>query len=74
MTHVKLGVMGSALNGKVGAANMSRPPWGWFDGQDRNRPLGEWFLDPAGVVKRHWKLPDAFSTVYTYHPFYGKFR
>jgi len=74
VTHVKLGVMGSALNGKVGAANMSRPPWGWFDGQDRNRPLGEWFLDPATVVKRHWSLPDSFSTVYTYHPFYGKFR
>jgi Zn-dependent protease with chaperone function len=72
--HVKLGVMGSALNGKVGAANMSRPPWGWFDGQDRNRPLGEWFLNPAEVIQRHWKLPADFSTVYTYHPFYGKFR
>ncbi len=45
--YIRIGVLGSALNGLVGAANMSRPPWGWFDGQDRARPLGEWFLQPA---------------------------
>ncbi len=73
-TPVKLGKMGSALNGKVGAANMSRPPWGWFDGQDQGRPLGEWFLQPAETIRRHWKLPDSFSTVYVYHPFFGQFR
>ena len=73
-THVRLGVMGSALNGVVGAANMSRPPWGWFDGQNRDRPLGEWFLQPAEVIARHWQLPESFSTAYTYHPFLGQFR
>ena len=72
--YIRLGVRGSALNGKVGAANMSRPPWGWFDGQDRNRPLGEWFLQPAETIRRHWNLPDSFSTGYVYHPFFGKFR
>lgn len=72
--HVKLGVMGSALNGVVGAANMSRPPWGWFDGQDPTRPLGEWFLQPAETIRRRWNLPDSFSTVYTYHPFLGQYR
>ena len=66
--------MGSALNGVVGAANMSRPPWGWFDGQDRARPLGEWFLQPAEIIRRRWKLPESFSTTYTYHPFLGQFR
>lgn len=73
-TYIKLGVRGSALNGVVGAANMSRPPWGWFDGQDRGRPLGEWFLQPAETIKRRWNLPDSFSTSYTYHPFFGQFR
>lgn len=72
--HVRLGVMGSAFNGRVGAPNMARPPWGWFDAQERGRPLGEWFLQPAEVVRRHWKLPESFSTTYTYHPFLGLFR
>ena len=72
--HLRLGVRGSALNGVVGAANMSRPPWGWFDGQDRTRPLGEWFLRPAETIRRRWNLPETFSTAYTYHPFFGHFR
>jgi hypothetical protein len=74
LRHIRLGVMGSALNGVIGAANMSRPPWGWFDGLDRGRPLGEWFLQPAEIIRRHWKLPESFSTTYTYHPFLGQFR
>ena len=72
--HIRVGVRGSALNGVVGAANMSRPPWGWFDGQERDRPLGEWFLRPAETAKRRWNLPQSFSTTYTYHPFFGHFR
>jgi hypothetical protein len=72
--HIKIGVLGSALNGVVGAANMSRPPWGWFDGQERGRPLGEWFLQPAETIRRRWSLPDSFSTTYIYHPFLGQFR
>jgi Zn-dependent protease with chaperone function len=72
--HVRLGIRGSALNGLVGAANMSRPPWGWFDGQDRGRPLGEWFLQPAETIRRRWALPDSFSITYMYHPFLGQFR
>ena len=71
---LKLGIRGSAFNGVVGAPNMARPPWGWFDGTERDRPLGEWFLQPAEVTRRRWQLPDAFSTVYTYHPFLGRFR
>jgi Zn-dependent protease with chaperone function len=72
--HIRLGVIGSALNGVIGAANMSRPPWGWFDGQERARPLGEWFLQPAETIRRRWQLPESFSTTYTYHPFLGQFR
>ncbi|MCW5980562.1 MAG: M48 family metalloprotease [Bryobacteraceae bacterium] len=72
--HIRLGVMGSALNGLVGGAHMSRPPWGWFDGEDRDRPLGEWFLQPAETARRRWNQPESFSTTYTYHPFLGQFR
>jgi hypothetical protein len=72
--HIRLGVMGSALNGVFGAANMSRPPWGWFDGQERTRPLGEWFLQPAETIRRRWNFAESFSMTYTYHPFLGQFR
>jgi len=72
--HVLLGVLGSALNGLVGGAYMARPPWGWFEGSERDRPLGEWFLLPAETVRRHWQLPESFSTTYTYHPFLGQLR
>lgn len=74
LRHVKLGVRGSALRGVEGAPNMSRPPWGWFDGQERDRPLGEWFLQPAETIRRKWNLPESFSTVYLYHPYLGQFR
>jgi hypothetical protein len=73
--HVRLGVMGSAFTGAVGAPNMARPPWGWFSAEERNRPLGEWFLQPAETMQRKWKLPAAsFSTTYVYHPFAGVYR
>ena len=35
---------------------------------------GEWFFDPAGTVKRHFRLGDAFSTTYLHQPFVGIFR
>ena len=64
----------SAFRGKVGGTNMARPPWGWFDGKERDRPLGEWFFDPAGTVKRHFKLDESFATVYTHTPVSGIMR
>ncbi|MDE0828381.1 MAG: hypothetical protein OSB03_04205 [Vicinamibacterales bacterium] len=41
------GALGASFRGAVGGRNMARPPWGWFDSSERERPLGEWFLDPA---------------------------
>lgn len=73
--HIRLGMLGSAFNGTVGAPNMARPPWGWFDAAERTQPLGEWFLKPAETIRRRWSLPAAsFSTTYLYHPFAGIFR
>jgi hypothetical protein len=70
----QVGRVGSAFLGKVGAANMSRPPWGWFDNQERNRPAGEWFLDPAAVIKRHFNPQGEFSVVYVHNPALAVFR
>jgi hypothetical protein len=62
--------VGSAFRGQVGfAQNMARPPWGWFDESETDRPPGEWFFDPAAVVARHFGLDKDFSTVYTYQPY-----
>lgn len=70
----RTGSFGSAFRGTVGAPNMARPPWGWFDSTEKDRPLGEWFFDPAGVVKRHYQLGDDFSGEYAHEPYLGVFR
>jgi hypothetical protein len=69
-----LGQLGSSFRGTVGGENMARPPWGWFDGNEKERPLGEWFFDPAATIKRHFGLGDDFSTVYLHNPFINIFR
>lgn len=63
-----LGVLGSAFLGVNGGRNMARPPWGWFDRNERHRPLGEWYFDPAATIKRHFRLGNDFSTSYVAHP------
>ena len=68
---VKVGKVGSALLGKIGAENVARPPWGWFDREERAQPLGAWFFDPAATIKRHYNLGDDFSTAYLHAPFVG---
>jgi hypothetical protein len=72
--QVKVGAVGTAFLGKVGAANMARAPWGWFDTQERKFPLGGWFFDPAGTVKRHFSPKGAFSVAYVHNPPLGIFR
>jgi hypothetical protein len=71
---VNLGTLGTAFTGSVGATNMARPPWGWFDRSEQEQPLGGWFFDPARVVKRHFNLGEEFSTAYVHAPFLGIFR
>ena len=38
---VSPGALGASFRGAVGGRNMARPPWGWFDSRERERPLGE---------------------------------
>ena len=71
---VSLGLLGSALRGSAGAPNKARPPWGWFDMTDRDRPLGEWFLDPAGTISRHLSAPTEWELTYLHHPYFGVYR
>jgi len=72
--QVNLGTLGTAFSGSVGASNIARPPWGWFDLNEREQPLGGWFFDPAGTIKRHFNLGEEFSIVYMHAPFLGIFR
>jgi hypothetical protein len=69
--QVNLGRIGSAFLGRVGANNMARPPWGWFDQDERDQPLGGWFFDPARTIQRHFNRGSEFSTSYVSAPFLG---
>lgn len=67
----RMGRLGSSFLGTFGAPNAARPPWGWFDRGERERPRGEWFFDPAATVKRHLGRGEDFSTAYLHAPFLG---
>lgn len=71
---VNLGTLGTAFRGSKGAPNIARPPWGWFDRNERGQAHGEWFFDPAATIKRHFNLSDNFSVAYTHAPFLAIFR
>lgn len=60
----EVGRLGSAFRGIVGGANLARPPWGWFDARDKSQPLGQWFFDPARVIRRDYGLGESFSVAY----------
>jgi hypothetical protein len=68
---ITVGKLGFAFLGKVGGQNMARPPWGWFDRNTRDEPLGLWFFDPAKIIKRDFKLDRSFSTTYARRPFWA---
>lgn len=72
--EIKLGILGVAFSGKVGAQNIARPPWGWFERTDREKIPGPWFFNPATVIKQHFKFGDNFSNAYLHAPFLGIFR
>lgn len=72
--QINLGVLGAAFSGKVGAKNMARPPWGWFDRNERGEWTGQWFFDPAQTIKRHFNPNGNFSLAYLHAPFLGLFR
>lgn len=68
---INVGKVGSAFSGDTGGLNMARPPWGWFDKNSRQQPLGLWFFDPATIIKRDFETGDSFSTAYLRLPFWA---
>ncbi len=66
----EVGTLGAAFRGNVGFKNKARPPWSWFDEGEKDRPKGEWFFDPAGVIARHFNLSESFSSTYVYHQYF----
>jgi len=66
----KFGPLGSAFRGAIGFKNKARPPWGWFDSSEKDRPQGEWFFDPAAAIARHFNLGAEFSLAYVYQPYF----
>lgn len=68
---IEVGEIGVAFAGDSGGLNMARPPWAWFDKSRRGDPMGLWFFDPAGIVKRDFNLDDSFSTAYVRLPFWA---
>jgi len=69
---IKIGKAGCAFLGGVGGVNMARPPWGWFDRDQKERPLGQWFFDPAKTIKQDYKLESGFQTTYIRLPFWAQ--
>jgi hypothetical protein len=65
----QIGKLGSAFRGTVGSKNKARPPWGWYDDLEKDRPRGEWFFHPAAVIARHFNLDQTFTQAYVYHPY-----
>lgn len=66
-----VGKIGSAFLGRAGGQNMARPPWAWWDRNNKSQPLGLWFFDPATTIKRNFKLDESFSTTYVRLPFWA---
>jgi hypothetical protein len=66
---ITVGTAGSGFRGTIGGNGLARPPWGWFDSEEKDRPLGEWFFQPAETIQRHYKLGQEFSTVYLHTRF-----
>jgi hypothetical protein len=74
--EAKVGVRGSTFHGEACFKNKARPPWGWFDMFEMTGnnppPLGEWFLNPASAIARHFKLDaDKMPQVYVSNPYLG---
>ena len=71
-TKIEVGELGATFAGDSGGLNMARPPWAWYDKSHRGDPLGLWFFDPAGIVKRDFQLGESFSTAYVRLPFWAE--
>ncbi|HEX6274871.1 MAG TPA: hypothetical protein VFZ53_17635, partial [Polyangiaceae bacterium] len=49
--------------------NAANAPWGWDDGDDGSVKRGSIAGDPAKLVARYFRTPEAVSERYTYNPY-----
>ncbi len=69
----RLGTTAIALRGDFAGKNKAMLPWGWRSRSEALLGPGEWFLNPARLMKAHY--PEApFDDTYLSHPFLGIFR
>ncbi len=74
------GKVGVAFKGDDGVSNAAMAPWAWreisysriygFDLLNRGK-TGEWFFNPAKVLKKRYSLGEDFSEVYLFNPYFG---
>jgi hypothetical protein len=50
------------------SSNSANAPWGWDD-HDDGPQRGALAIDPAGLVRAYFKIPETVSTTYTFNPF-----
>ncbi len=59
---------GYALLGRRYGDDKANAPWGWAA---EGLPRGTFFLDPARMVREHYRVPEGFSQSYLDNPFTG---
>jgi hypothetical protein len=60
---------GGCGGGAIGCStNAANAPWGWDDKNDAP-PRGALAIDPAGLVRAYFTIPEPVSTSYTFNPF-----
>lgn len=60
---------GGCGGGAIGcSSNSANASWGWDD-HDDGPARGALASDPAGLARNYFKIPEAFSTTYTFNPF-----
>ena len=70
----RLGATAIALRGDYAGKNKAYLPWGWNNlGEPFSHPTGEWFFNPARVMRAHFPAA-RLSNVYLSNPFLGIFR
>ncbi len=60
---------GGCGSGAIGCStNSANAPWGWDDSND-GPGRGMLAVDPVGVVRNYFRIPEAVSASYTYNPY-----
>lgn len=67
----EIGKVGAAFRGETEGKDKAKPPWGWLDLLEKSIKPGDWFFNPAPIVKQHYRFGENFSLSYLSNPFLG---